>query len=70
MKGVGTELLLVQYSTDMYGTDVSLSIQAVLRHNFVYPILDEMMKSWLHSVKIWKCQSANQNLEQHASHAT
>ena len=36
----------------------------------IYPILDEMMKSWLHSVKIWKCQSANQSLEQHASHAT
>ena len=27
-----------------------------------------MMKSWLHSVKIY--QSANQSLEQHASYAT
>jgi len=69
MKGVGTELLLVQYGTGW--VHVSLSIQAVLRHFFIiYPILDEMMKSWLHSVKIWKCQSANQSLEQHASHAT
>lgn len=30
MKGVGTELLLVQYGTDV--VHVSLSIQAVLRH--------------------------------------